>query len=69
MLLGEILTQLGHASNEQISAALAHQKGHGGYLGAILVAIGAITTEQLVTALRVQRELSMAESLETAAAA
>jgi hypothetical protein len=68
MLLGEILTQLGHASREEVSAALAHQKGHGGYLGAILIAIGAISTEQLLTALRVQRELSMTESLETAAA-
>ena len=69
MRLGEILTQLGHASSEDVSAALAHQQGHGGRLGAILIAIGAITSEQLVTALRVQRELTMAESLEMLAAA
>jgi len=68
MPLGEILTKLGHASSEEVSAALAHQKGHGGLLGAILIAIGAITCDQLLTALRVQRELSMTESPETAAA-
>ncbi|HWD59956.1 MAG TPA: hypothetical protein VG308_16850 [Stellaceae bacterium] len=68
MLLGEVLAELGHASREQIQAALAHQRRHGGYVGAILVAIGAISAEQLSMALRLQQELTAVEALEAIAA-
>ena len=68
MLLGEVLAELGHATREQVGWALELQKQQGGYVGSILIAIGAITSDQLHTALRVQRELTMAECLEAAAA-
>ncbi|HTZ36155.1 MAG TPA: hypothetical protein VMB84_09035 [Stellaceae bacterium] len=58
MLLGDVLTQLGLATRADIDAALAHQRRHGGYVGAILVAIGVINPAQLATALRAQREMS-----------
>lgn len=56
MFLGEILTELGHASREEVDFALSMQKRQGGQVGAILIAIGAITSEQLIDALRIQRE-------------
>jgi type IV pilus assembly protein PilB len=62
MLLGEILAELGHVTEEQVDTALAHQRQKGGLVGGILVAGGAITGEQLVAALRVQQELTPAES-------
>ena len=62
MLLGEILAELGHVTRKQIDTALAHQRRQGGLIGGILVAGGAITGEQLVAALRVQQELTPAES-------
>ena len=68
MLLGEVLAELGHASREQVQAALAHQRCNGGYVGAILVATDAITAEQLSTALRLQQELTAVEALEALAA-
>jgi hypothetical protein len=62
MLLGEILAELGHVTGEQVDMALAHQRQRGGLVGAILVTAGAITGEQLLAALRVQQELTPAES-------
>jgi len=62
MLLGEILAELGHVTEEQVDRALVHQHRQGGLVGAILVARGAITGEQLAAALRVQQELTPAES-------
>lgn len=68
MLLGEVLAQLGHASREQVDWALSLQRERGGYVGSILVAVGAITGDQLNVALRMQNELSGDESLAAAAA-
>jgi hypothetical protein len=62
MLLGEILAELGHVTKGEIDTALAHQRRQGDLIGAILVAGGAITGDQLVAALRVQQELTPAES-------
>jgi hypothetical protein len=62
MLLGEILAELGHVTEEQVDTALVHQREQGDRIGAILVAGGTITGEQLVAALRVQQELIPAES-------
>jgi hypothetical protein len=62
MLLGEILAELGHTTEGQVNRALAHQRRQGGLIGAILVAGGAITADELVAALRVQHELTPAES-------
>jgi uncharacterized protein (DUF433 family) len=62
MLLGDILADLDLATRDQVDAALEHQRAHGGYVGAILVAFGAITSEQLMAALRVQQELTVSES-------
>ncbi|HWB51216.1 MAG TPA: hypothetical protein VG651_19040 [Stellaceae bacterium] len=56
MRLGEVLVDLGHATALQVEMALALQRDMGGQIGAILMAIGAITGEQLRDALRVQRE-------------
>lgn len=60
MLLGELLTELGHATREQVDFALSLQRRRGGQVGAILIAIGAITSEQLVATLRLQREAAAA---------
>ena len=60
MLLGEILAKLGHANREQIDFALSLQRRKGGQVGAILMAIGAITSDQLTAALRIQREAAAA---------
>ena len=69
MLLGEVLAELGHASKEQVDAALGLQRRMGGHIGAILIAIGVITTAQLVEALRVQRERSTAATSDAPATA
>jgi uncharacterized protein (DUF433 family) len=69
MLIGEILTELGHASRDQVDAALALQRRQGGFVGAILMAFGAISADQLAAALRLQRELSADEEYVATAAA
>jgi len=56
MRLGEILIELGHATALQVEMALSLQRDMGGQVGAILVAIGAITHPQLMEALHIQRE-------------
>jgi len=47
MRLGEIVVGRGFATVAQIEAATKRQKTHGGRLGANLIAMGVITTEQL----------------------
>ncbi|HWD57050.1 MAG TPA: tetratricopeptide repeat protein [Stellaceae bacterium] len=57
MRLGELLVGQGLVSQEQIAIALERQKREGGRVGNHLVAIGAITVEKLLLALRGLREV------------
>jgi type IV pilus assembly protein PilB len=52
--LGEILTQLGFCTEQQLQDALNSPESRGGRLGAVLVRQGALTTAQLGEALAVQ---------------
>jgi hypothetical protein len=60
MLLGELLIELGHATALDVEVALSLQRQKGGLVGAMLIAIGAITREQLLDALQAQREATTA---------
>ena len=57
MRLGELLLGQGLVTPDDIAAALERQKQQGGRLGTHLVAIGCITVEKLVMALRGQQEV------------
>jgi hypothetical protein len=61
MRVGEILVDLGHASPPQVRTALTRQRQRGGHIGTILVAMGAITVDQLFAALQVQRRKEVAD--------
>ena len=61
MRVGEILVDLGHASPPQVRTALTRQRQGGGHIGTILVAMGAITVDQLFAALQVQRRKEVAD--------
>ena len=52
--LDQILLQLGYVHVDEIAGALRRQRAHGGRLGMNLVQLGAITEEQLLTALAEQ---------------
>ena len=60
MFLGELLTKMGYASREQVDFALSLQRRQGGRVGAILIAIGALTSQQLIEVLQIQRERNTA---------
>jgi hypothetical protein len=47
MRLGELLVHLGRVTEEEVTAALAHQQSHGGYMGDALIEMGALTREEL----------------------
>jgi len=57
MRLGELLVGQGLITQEDVEAALERQRQQGGRLGTHLVAIGVITIEKLVTALRGLQEV------------
>ncbi|HEY1797134.1 MAG TPA: tetratricopeptide repeat protein [Stellaceae bacterium] len=57
MLLGEMLVVRGLATPSQIEAALAFQQQRGGRIGAILIAAGILTSNQLLELLGQQREI------------
>jgi hypothetical protein len=60
MRLGEVLVEQGLATRLQVDMALALQRQRGGLVGAILVATGAISREQLVAVLEAQRQAAEA---------
>jgi hypothetical protein len=60
MRLGDVLVELGHATRLQVDMALSLQRDMGGQVGAILIAIGAVTSDQLRETLQAQREASAA---------
>jgi type IV pilus assembly protein PilB len=55
--VGEILVERGECSTAEVDKALASQAQHGGRVGAVLVAMGAIDQEQLTRALGIQAGL------------
>ena len=55
--LDQILLRLGFCDQDQITRGLRHQKDQGGRLGTNLVQLGAITEQQLLTALSEQFRL------------
>lgn len=55
--LGELLVQMGRVTEEQVTAALARQEEHGGYMGDALIEMGAITHEELRWTLADQYDL------------
>ena len=57
-LIGKILVELGVVGMGQVQAALAEQRRMGGRLGALLIAKGAITDEDLSRALAIQQGLN-----------
>jgi hypothetical protein len=57
MRLGDLLVGQGLITQEDVEAALERQRQQGGRLGTHLVAIGAITIDKLVTALRGLQEV------------
>lgn len=57
MRLGELLVGQGLISAEDLEAALLRQKQQGGRLGTHLVAMGMLTIDKLLTALRGQQEV------------
>jgi Tetratricopeptide repeat len=56
MRIGEFLIGRGVVTPSQVNAALERQRCEGGRLGNHLVAIGALTVEQLLATLRAQQE-------------
>jgi Tetratricopeptide repeat len=60
MRLGEILVGQGYITEAELDAALARQRREGGRLGTNLVALGAVTVEQLLLTLRNQQEAEAA---------
>ncbi len=61
-LLGEILVGRGLVSAADLDIALRHQQIAGGRLGANLIALGLLTSDQLAEVLRYQREIAGAVS-------
>jgi hypothetical protein len=61
--LGELLIGQGLASPADVAAALESQRREGGRLGTHLVALGVLTVDQLLTALRGQQEADAALGL------
>jgi hypothetical protein len=61
VLLGEMLLQRGLITPAQLEMALVRQQQRGGHVGTILVKMGAITAEQLLTELPTQRGLVVVE--------
>jgi len=55
--LGEILVDAGRVSRQQVGQALEYQKAHGGRFGEALVALGAITHEEVEWGLAQQFDL------------
>jgi len=55
--IGEVLKGLGRITDEDIEAALAHQREHGGYFGEALVASGVLSEEELEFGLASQFDL------------
>jgi hypothetical protein len=47
MRLGELLVHLGRVTEDQVAAALEHQRAHGGYMGDALIEMGALSREEL----------------------
>ncbi len=62
--LGEILVEKGYCSQEDIDKALQIQNSYGGKIGNILLNMGAITEEQLLTALATQFEIPYKPKIE-----
>ena len=63
MRLGDLLIGQGLATPGDIAGAMERQKSEGGRLGTHLVAIGVLTVDQLLTALRSQQEADAALGL------
>lgn len=63
MRLGDLLLGQGLVSADDIEAALQRQKQQGGRLGTHLVALGALTIDKLLSALRGQQEVDAALSM------
>lgn len=55
--IGDILTELGRISADDVESALAYQREHGGYFGAALVACGLVTTDEVEWGLASQFDL------------
>lgn len=54
-MLGELLVQAGHITNDQLERALTEQKRRGGKLGEVLVRMGLLTEHQLTHVLYFQQ--------------
>lgn len=71
--IGQILLGLGRISEEDVARALEHQRDHGGYFGEALVAIDAVSPEELEWGLASQFDLPYvfpdADSIDPEAAA
>ena len=71
--LGEVLKGLGRITEEDVQAALAHQREHGGFFGQALVAAGVVSEEELEFGLASQFDLPylfpQADAVELEAAA
>jgi hypothetical protein len=63
MRLGELLIGQGLITGEDVEAALQRQKQQGGRLGTHLVALGVITIDKLLNALRGQQEVDATLSM------
>jgi hypothetical protein len=61
--LGEILTDLGRITPEDIERALAFQREHGGFFGDALVALGIVSEEEIRFALADQYDLPVVHLL------
>jgi hypothetical protein len=55
--IGQILTNIGRISEDDVAVALEHQRDHGGYFGEALVACGFVTADELEWGLASQFDL------------
>ena len=71
--IGQILTNVGRISDEDVGMALEYQREHGGYFGAALLACGLVSAEELEWGLASQFDLPYvfpdADAVDPAAAA
>jgi hypothetical protein len=63
MLLGETLVALEYVTRSEVDAALERQRREGRRLGTILVSQGALSMEQLMDAVKTQRDIDAATEI------